>query len=153
MQRNDPPKQFVAELRRRFPDFVDLRMNNLVNRWEFIFKSQANIPVSQFWGWTRNPVTGERIEPDPVTGLTPFRDLDVDAQKEILVSLEKTFIGNVGGWKTHAKETMRFNKELHKKKIKDKADDYAYALQQVDLRRPWVKEHTRNAKPIITYAR
>ena len=111
--------------------------------------------VSQFWGWFKNPLTGVKIEPDPVTGLVPFRELDATAQAEVLKNLEESYIGNrfdgAKDWESWSAERMKFNTELDKAKRKQKAEDYAYSLQQVDLRRPWVKFHKRAKKPLYTH--
>lgn len=85
--------EWLAQLRAIDPG-ADLRFNEVVGRWEFILTSGDMVPRSQFWGWFRNPLTGQPIPPDPVTGLHPFRDFDDAAMDEACANLEKTFIGN-----------------------------------------------------------
>lgn len=147
----EAPAAFVAELKRRFGSDQDVRFNAQVGRWEFLSLSAGGMPVSQFLGWTRNPLTGEKIEPDPVTGLLPFRELDATAQAEIVTNLEVSYIGNrhdgSRDWREHRDKTMEFNRRLDRKKRVEKAEDVAYAIQQVDLRRPWIKHHVRNQGP------
>lgn len=149
----EAPTAFVAEMRRRFSDFRDVRWNDAINRWEFIFVSAAMKEVSQFLGWTKNPLTGETIEPDPITGLRPFRDLDAEAQAFVIKSCEETFIGRRGdgssSWREHIVKGMRHNRAVHTTRRKKEADDFAYAIQQVDLRRPWVKDHQRSTSKLI----
>lgn len=148
---------FVAELRRRWPDFQDIRWNDAVSRWEFVFTSAAGMPVSQFYGWDRNPITGAPTVIDPITGLTPFRDLDAAAQSEIIATGEATFLGNRADrdytWRKRTERIMRQNNELHRARRRQHAEDYAYALQQVDIRRPgWRKDHQpakRGQGPVI----
>lgn len=139
---------FVAELRRRFPDVRDLRWNDAVNRWELISDSAAGRPVSQFWGWFHDPFTGQKLEPDPVTGLLPFRDLATVEEKQLLIAnLEKGFRFGRGAdgtdWYSHIKKRSEWNTEQKRERIKQRAQDFAYMLQQVDLRRPWRKFHER----------
>src|SRR5690348_13648115 len=115
-QRREPPAHFVRRLRAAFPDFVDLRFNDVVSRWEFIFLSAAGRPVSQFYGWYRNPLTGKPIQPDPYSNLQPFRDLDPAAQDEIFASCQQTFIGKEkdatgDGLHDHKKRIVRLTQE------------------------------------------
>lgn len=152
--RREAPAAFVAQLRAEFPDFVELRFNEQVGRWEFITLSAAGRPVSQFYGRDRDEQTGAPIEPDPVSGLLPFRDLDPTAQHEILENMRRTFIGNrhdgPGTWSRKAERARAHNNELRRARARERAEDYAYMLQQVDLRRPWVKFHRRGKQQVIT---
>lgn len=111
--------------------------------------------VSQFWGWFKNPLTGVKIEPDPVTGLVPFRELDFTAQAEILKNLEESFIGNrhdgAKDWETWSRDRIVYNKRLDVAKRRTRAENYATTLAEVDLRRPWVKYHQRSKKPFYSH--
>lgn len=150
-----PPAAFVARLKALCGADWDVRFNDEVNRWEFQSTSAGGMRVSQFLGWFKNPLTGERIEPDPVTGLAPFRDLDSTAQAEVLKNLEESYIGNrhdgAKDWETWSGDRIKYNKQLDQAKRRKRAEDYAYSLQQVDLRRPWVKYHKRAKKPLLTF--
>jgi hypothetical protein len=154
----EAPSAFVAEMHRRFPDFVDVRFNEALRRWEFIFTSAAGRPVSQFLGWSFNPVTGKPIEPDPVTGLLPYRELDDAAQRYVIESCEKTYLGNrhdgSASWKQHTRKTIAHNDNLHRSRRRQQAEDYAYAIQQVDIRRPgWKMDHPRGKGFIVDMRR
>lgn len=146
----EAPAAFVAEMRRKFADFRDVRWNEQVGRWEFVFLSAMNRECSQFLGWSHNPLTGETIEPDPVSGLLPMRELDVEAQAYVIASCEKTYIGNpvdgASSWAEHFRKGIEHNKRVHLNRRRAQTDDFAYAMQQVDLRKPWVKEHPRSTK-------
>jgi hypothetical protein len=139
----------VAQLR-EFPDFRECRFNEAVNRWEFVFLSVAGVETSQFLGWYKNPLTGQAIEPDPVTGLLPFRDLDDTAQAEILENCKRTFLGNradgAGTWQRQFDQARAHNTHMRKESARKRGEDFAYLISQMDLRRPWVKYHQRGAK-------
>jgi hypothetical protein len=124
-----------------------VRFNYALHRWEFIFTSTAGRPVSIIYGWDRNPLTGATLEPDPVTGLLPFRDLTPDAQAEIIRIGDATNMArDARDWRDYMHQRSRYNRELRKKSAAERADDFAYMIQQVDLRRPWMKHHKRQAK-------
>jgi len=143
----EAPAEFVAEMRRRFPDFVGVEFNSVVGRWQFTFLSAANRPTSQFWGWDRNPLTGARLEPDPVTGLPPFRDLDPVAQSEIIANCERTFIGNpfdgAGTMKADMLQKTVFNKTVRTKRIKERAEAFADIWVEAARFAPKKKHHDR----------
>ena len=140
----EPPADFVVKLKAQCGSDWDVRFNEHVGRWEFQSNSASGMRVSQFWGWYYNPLTGAKIEPDGVTGLIPFRDLDMAAQVEILDNLEKSFIGNrVDGakdWETYSGDRIRWNRRLTEKKRKQRAEDWATVIAEVDLRRPWLSD-------------
>lgn len=145
MQHRSAPEWFLARMR-QFPDFVECRFNDQLSRWEFVMKSAAGLDTSQFFGWDRNPLTGASIEPDEY-GLLPFRELTDDACQEILRSCERTFLGNradgAGTWKEQSTRAQAFNKAIRQKSAKDRAENFSFALKEVDLRRPWMKHHHR----------
>lgn len=138
------PDWFVARMK-QFPDFLDVRYNDVVGRWEFRFTSAANLPVSQFFGWEKNPLTGAALEPDPVSGLLPFRDLDETACHEILANCDRTYLGNradgAGTWQKQIAERSKFNRQVRTDSARKRGEEFAYLIQQMDLRRPWVREH------------
>ena len=141
----EPPADFVVKLKAQCGSDWDVRFNVEVGRWEFQSNSASGMRVSQFFGWYVNPLTGTKIEPDPVTGLVPFRDImDVSTQEEILDNLEKSFIGNrVDGakdWETYSGDRIRYNKRLTERKRKQRAEDWADVISEVDLRRPWLSD-------------
>lgn len=143
-----PPAEFRAELKRRFGTEYDVRWNDAVSRWEFITPSVAGVPVSQFLGWKKDPKTGKPLDADPVTGLYPFRDLDADAQREVLRNMERSSLINphdgAGSWKKKVKQTMEHNRQVHRRNVRQAAEAYADAIAEVDLRRPWIKHHSPN---------
>ena len=151
-----PPVDFVRRLKALCGADWDVRYNEEVCRWEFLSNSASGMRVSQFFGWFYNPLTKEKIEPDAVTGLVPYRDLTPDAQEEILKNLEVSYLGNrqdgAKNWEAWSGDRIRYNKQLDAAKRRKKAEDYAYALTQVDLRRPWVKYHRRSKKPLYTHS-
>lgn len=154
----EAPEGFVRQLKMQCGSDWDVRFNTHVNRWEFLSLSAGGIQVSQFLGWTRNPLTGAKIEPDPVTGLTPFRELDATAQAEILRNLERSYIGNrfdgSSGWKDHSRKVTEYNKALDANRNRKRGETFADLIKEVDLRRRWKKDHVRNqGPPLITYAK
>jgi len=92
-----------------------VRYNEEVNRWEFVLMSGDGISRSQFWGWFRNPFTGQPLEPDDLTGMYPFRELDDDGMIEALANLEKTFVGNPHDGHTTTGRSTATHKEVRKR--------------------------------------
>jgi hypothetical protein len=139
-----PPADFVVRLKALCGADWEVRYNEEVCRWEFQSTSAGGMRVSQFWGWFYNPLTKEKLEPDGITGLLPYRDLTPDAQEEILRNLETSYIGNredgARDWAQLSRQRIEFNKAIGVKKRRNRAEDYAYALTQVDLRRPWLSD-------------
>lgn len=136
----------VAELRRRFSDVQDLRWNDAVHRWELISLSAAMKPVSQFWGWYHDPVSGVRIEPDPVTGLVPFRDLvAAHDQQALLANLEQGFRFKRGGdgqtWRQFLSTRLAWNAEAKRNRLKKRSETFAELIQECTIKRPWKKFH------------
>jgi hypothetical protein len=152
MTSREAPAWFVARLR-QYPDFLGVRFNEELARWEFLFKSVAGLETSQFYGWDRNPLTGAVIEPDEF-GLLPFRDLDDTACHEILRSCDTTYLGNredgVRDWKEKSEMARRYNAALRRKSAHQRGQDFAYLIQQMDIRRPgWKKDHPHRPNRII----
>ena len=86
----------------------DIRYNETVGRWEFVLTCGDGVPRSQFWCVYKNPLTGEPIKPDPMTGLQPFRELDDETMRDALTNLESTFVANpFDGAGTTKKEVMK----------------------------------------------
>lgn len=140
-----PPREFEAELRRRWPDFRRIEWDEIYGRWRFFFTSAAGREASWLYMWDRDPRTGGPAPIDPLTGLRPFRELDAEAQAEIKFHGDRTSLTNPidgdGTWRKRGKNVVAAQKAAHAKRRAAHADNYAYALQQVDLRRPWVKHH------------
>lgn len=107
----------------------DIRYNAALARWEFVLRGADGIPRSQFWGWYRNPFNGQPIEPDPVTGLHPFRELDDDAMSEALANLAKTFVGNpydgAGDTRSEVMRRYRQNKAEARKRYMAAGENFA----------------------------
>jgi hypothetical protein len=142
-----PPADFVARVRALAGSDWDVRWNDALNRWEFISTSAGGARVSQFLGWDKNPLTGATIEPDPVTGLLPFRDLDAEGQASVLKALEETYIGNrvdgAGTWRRQIEQRMAHNQAVREKSWKERGQLFADLIKEVDLNRPWLKDHER----------
>ncbi len=91
----EPKAMWIRALRALTGNEADnIRFNEVLWRWEFQLISADGITRSQFWCQFTNPLTGERIEPDPCTGLQPFRELDDLTMVEALDNLRSTFVGN-----------------------------------------------------------
>ena len=91
----EPKTTWVRALRALTGNEGDgIRFNEALGRWEFMLTSADGVIRSQFWCQFTNPLTGERIEPDPHTGLQPFRELDDLTMVEALDNLRSTFVGN-----------------------------------------------------------
>ena len=105
---------------------ANLRFNYELWRWEFILPSADGIPRSQFWGWFKNPFTGQQIVPDEVTGLYPFRDLDDAGMEEAIANLEKTYVANphdgAGSPRKEVQRRIDFNTRLREGWRREKAD-------------------------------
>jgi hypothetical protein len=125
----EPKPEWVAALKALCGAESELRWNDTVGRWEFRLLSADGVIRSQFWAWFFNPRTGERLEPDPVTGLLPFRDLDDDAMGEALRNLERTFIGNrqdgAGTTRREMERRIGFNRELQHGKYREAGEAFA----------------------------
>lgn len=147
----EPPAEFVRRLKAQQGQDWDVRWNYDVDRWELLSPSTAGVPVSQFWGWYKNPVTGKPIEADPVTGLVPFRDIQSpEDQEAFLRVLAETDLRNGVGapktWREHLKRNREFNRDLHAKRARERGWTIANLIKEVDLRRPWVKYHKRSRR-------
>jgi hypothetical protein len=138
------PREFLALLKRKFLDVRDLRWNDALSRWELISDSLGGQPVSQFWGWFVDPSTGQRLAPDPVTGLYPFRDLDASGQLALLENLERGFqLRGANSWRQKIAQRSQWNRSEQAKRITQRAQTFADLIAECDLRRPWKKEHER----------
>lgn len=142
-----PPNGFVERLNREFGSGHDVRFNDVVQRWEVISPSAAGRPISQFFGWSRNPLTGTPIAPDQF-GLLPFRELDQAGMDAIVQSMRDTFIGGSAdgytSWKERHAGVTAHNEAVSRAYSRQSAVEYAQALSEVDLRRPWIRHHSRN---------
>ncbi len=86
----------------------NIRFNEVLWRWEFVLMSADGISRSQFWCWFKNPLTGEPIKPDSLTGLQPFRELDDVTMREALENLTVSFVANTfDGAGTTEKEVLK----------------------------------------------
>ena len=107
----------------------DIRYNETRSRWEFILTSADGMPRSQYWGVSKNPLTGEPVKPDPVTGLHPFRELDDEAMRDALKNLEMTFVANPfdGAGSTRKEVQKRINENLDDGQRRYKQGGYDFA--------------------------
>ena len=110
------PARWLAQLRAVSNQHADLRFNEEVGRWEFRLLGADGQMQSQFYGWFHHPVTGVRLQSDPVTGLLPFRELDDAGMREVCRNLTETAIWNPhDGRGTTLKtvmERVRYNRDL-----------------------------------------
>lgn len=116
---------------------AEIRWNTQVSRYEFSLTSADGVLRSQFWGWFyRLDGKGNRvpIQPDPATGLYPFRDLDDAAMAEALANLEQTFVGNRhDGAGTTRKEVQRryqFNQDHMRRQYRHAGELYADVMME-----------------------
>jgi hypothetical protein len=142
----EPPADFVLKLKAQCGSDWDVRFNVEVGRWEFQSISAGGMRVSQFFGWFYNPLTLERIEPDPNTGLAPFRDItDINTQDEILKNLEQSYIGNredgARDWETLSGNRMRYNGAVDADRRQKRGADFAYLMKQMEIKRQWLPEN------------
>ena len=126
----EPKPEWVAALRSLTGQEGDtIRWNHAVHRWEFVLAGAGGQPQSQFWGQFHNPLTGERILPDPESGMYPFRELDDAGIQEALHNLTVTFVGNphdgAGTVQRQALHRMRGNRAIRKGQVRDAADGFA----------------------------
>lgn len=136
------PREFLALLKRKFSDVRDVRWNDAISRWELISDSVGGQPVSQFWGWFVDPNTGVRLSPDPVTGLYPFRDLDVAGQLALISNLEKGYqLRGAASWRDKIQQRSAWNATERRARIVQRANTFAELIAECDLRRPWKREH------------
>jgi hypothetical protein len=143
-----PPKGFVEELQRRYGSNHDCRFNDVLQRWEIISPSSFGRPVSQFFGWLRNPMNGELNKPDAL-GLLPFRDLDPEGIKALFQSMDETYIGNrhdgPGTWRRKHEQVTAYNEALSAKYRRQEAVAYADAVHEVNRTRAYLKHHSGSA--------
>lgn len=146
-----PPAGFVAELQRRFGAQWDVKWSELLHRWVVVGPSAAGQLVEQTWGWYRkwNAET-KQYEPVPhgPDGLPPFRDLDLEAQGEIIANMERSYLFNrADGDASIGKRFARITRENEAKKAtnrKQRGELYRLLLNEVNIKRPgWKKEHQR----------
>lgn len=113
------PKRWLAQLRAVSTADADLRFNETVGRWEFRIKDALGELQSQFYGWFHDPVTGARIQSDPVTGLLPFRELDDEGMRVVCRNLRETALWNpyngLGTTRKTVAARMRHNRDLREK--------------------------------------
>lgn len=145
----EPKAEWVTALK-ALDSGADLRWNASVGRWEFILSSADGVPRSQFWGWFYQVVNGQQvpIEPDPVTGLHPYRDLDDAAMAEALRNLERTFIGNpfdgAGSTRKEVRRRMRYNEAHAQRQYRAAGEAFADMAAE--------RKHRLRGAPIIHVA-
>lgn len=141
------PAWFRAELRRRFGEGHDCEWDAVVQRWVIVSPSAAGYPTRQLVQWTRDPVTGRECRPNAF-GLLPFKELTDDVMTGILRSMEQTALTNphdgAQTWTRQIETVTQYNDAMLEQAAREGAQNWAYALQQSDLRRPWLKHHSRN---------
>jgi hypothetical protein len=154
MATRTPPAAFVAELQRRFGSEYDVQWNDGTARWEILGPTPDGRRVAQTWGWytRRDPHTGAtvRVPPDEL-GRPPFRDLDPEAQAEILRNMERSFVGHSTNGGTVARRFdrhVRSTRETLRRRRRQRAEAYVNLLWDAGTVRPstlWKKIHVRGA--------
>lgn len=101
--------------------------------------------VTQFWCRFHDATTGAPLAPDPITGLHPYRDLDEQAQEEMIRNLDRSYIGSTGygevDWMRTLQARRVHNASVFRQKVKQRAQQFADLLSSFDIRRPgWKKE-------------
>lgn len=124
-----PKPEWVASLRALTgQERDDIRFNTVLGRWEFVLTEADGRQRSQFWGVFRDPRTGQKLAPDPHSGLWAFRELDDAGMVEALRNLEMTFVGNAwdgaGTVRAQALRRMRANRALRKARYRDAANGF-----------------------------
>jgi hypothetical protein len=146
-----PPAGFVAELQRRFGPEWGVKWSELLSRWVVFGPTADGRIVDQTWGWYRkwNAETKayEPVDPEP-TGLPPFRELDLEAQGEIIANMERSYVFNRAEGDTTLKQRFaRIGAENDAKKAASRVrrgELYRLLLNEVNIKRPgWKKEHQR----------
>ncbi len=134
-----PQPGWVSALRAVTSAEADIRFNEFVGRWEFILRAADGSPQSQFFGWFYQSMpNGQRVtlDPDPATGLYPFRELDDDAMTEVLEACIKTDLrrpGGTGSPRREAERIMAENTQRARQQRSRAASDWAERV--VDRRR------------------
>lgn len=123
----EPKAEWIVALRALTGQERDtIRFNETLHRWEFQLVGASGAVQSQFWGQFTDPRTGERVKPDPDTGMYAFRELDDAGMREALRNLERTFVGNradgAGTVRKHILNGMRYNRSVYRKHRSDRAD-------------------------------
>jgi len=151
---------FGAELRKRFGTEWGSTWDGKIQRYVVVGRSAVGMPTREIFGWFYDPTrshwdkdAGEFRHPtipvDPETGLPPFRELDAQAQFEIIDAMHRTFVAGrqgPGNWAKHVANAHQHNTDLHRKKVKQQAENMATILSEVDLRRPWIRMHSGPAR-------
>lgn len=141
------PAWFRAELLRRFGSGHDAVWDATYQRWAIISPSAVGYPTRQLV-LQRVDRHGNPTVPD-IAGILPFRDLDDDCCHEILRNMEASSLTNrhdgAQTWEKKAEQITAHNAAVSDAYVKTAAGLYVDSLAEMDLKRPWVKHHSRNA--------
>lgn len=152
-----PPAGFVADLQRRFGAEWNVKWSELYSRWVVTGPSAGGQQTEQVWGWFRkwNPETKQYdMVATGEDGLPPFRDLDMEAQGEIIANMERSYLFNRHEGDTTVKKRFarltRDNDATKAKNVQQRASTFAHLLNEVNIRRPgWKKIHQRPSEPVL----
>lgn len=159
MTREQIAASFGAELAKRFGAAWGCLWDAKIQRYVVTGRSAAGYPTREVFGWfydpnvsSWNPDTLRFEHPvipvDRETGLPPFRELDAQAQAEIIDAMEKTYLANrhdgAGTWQKQRRQVTAHNEQRSAAVRRQDAVDYADMLSEFDLRRPWLKHWSRN---------
>lgn len=148
------PRHWLTQLRAVSPG-ADLRWNEEVYRWEFLIRDATGQLRSQFYGRFHDTNTGQKLKPDPQTGMFPFRELDDEGLREVCRNLTESAVWNRhDGAGTTRKQVVQ--NLLHNRTIEDQRKDSIRALIQdaLDFGPRWAPQFavTRDVTPALTGA-
>lgn len=160
MTREQIAASFGAVLARRYGTEWGCLWDAKIQRYVVTGRSAVGRPTREVFGWFHDPTrSGWNAETlrfehppvpvDPDTGLPPFRELDAQAQREIIEAMERTYVASPAGagtWAGAVRARREHNDQLYRTRVRQKAEDVATILSEVDLRRPWVKFHRGPAR-------
>lgn len=140
---------FTARLNAEFGAGHEARYNLIVGRYEIISPSADGKPTSQYWQWTRDPVTGLALEPHPDTGLLPYRELHVQDEETILENMRASFVGSPtegrGSWRKQFRHRQALNSAKRQASVKARAESLVEMMLEMQVARRVAKFHAGSA--------
>lgn len=134
------PARWLTQLRAVSPD-ADLRWNEQVGRYEFLIRGATGAHQSQFYGRFHDATTGQKLKPDPRTGMFPFRELDDQGMNEVCRNLQQTAIWNphdgAGTTQKQVVKNLQFNRTIEDAR---KANMQAVIRDMLDFGPRWAPQ-------------